>query len=241
MVALKAAILAIVCSACALRAPKPRSRREAVTSIVLAAALPRHAIAFDNRLPKDDLELKYQTPRTPGPKPNDIGPRAGGGLKPCVDGKPHCFSTSPETFEDDDLLNADNGRPEWLVSPFTYDKPLEQALSDVKAAIAEYPPGQGGIDGGGFKLVDERSANGSAYLYVQFESRRKGYIDDMEFALAKGVANVRTSSRLGFLDLGVNAKRFNWFAARLGGVPGWRTAPILRKGHEEYFSLNRVE
>jgi hypothetical protein len=58
--------------------------------------------------------------------------------------------------------------------------------------------------------------------------------------LGDGVANVRTSSRLGFLDYGVNAKRLNWFSARLGGTPGWTTAPVLRKGHEEYFALNSV-
>eukprot|EP00965_Chrysotila_dentata_P051183 1696311-Pleurochrysis_carterae.AAC.5 len=44
-------------------------------------------------------------------------------------------------------------------------------------------------------------------MYVQYESLRRGYIDDVEFALAKGIVNVRTSSRVGYLDLGVNAKR----------------------------------
>ena len=47
---------------------------------------------------------------------------------------------------------------------------------------------------------------GQAYLYVQFESRRRGYIDDVEFLLADGTMQLRTSSRLGYLDLGVNAK-----------------------------------
>lgn len=37
-----------------------------------------------------------------------------------------------------------------------------------------------------------------------------------------------------------NAKRFNWFAARLGTLPGWSTMPLLAKGHEEYFKLNMV-
>ena len=59
------------------------------------------------------------------------------------------------------------------------------------------------MDGGGFKVVKEASSADSAYVYVQYESRRKGFIDDMEFALANGVVNVRTSSRLGYLDLGV--------------------------------------
>jgi hypothetical protein len=40
--------------------------------------------------------------------------------------------------------------------------------------------------------------------------------------------------------MGVNAKRFNWFAARLGSTAGWTTALIRLKGHEQYFSLNGV-
>ena len=41
--------------------------------------------------------------------------------------------------------------------------------------------------------------------------------------------------------MGVNAKRVNWFAERLGALPGWETSPVLAKGHEEYFSLNGGE
>ena len=183
-------------------------------------------------------ELKYKQPRTAGPKPTDLGP-VGSGLRPCIDGKPHCFSSSKETFADSDLYDAD-GASEWLVAPFTFDKPLAEATADVKAAIASYPPGQRGVDGGGFRLTDERNDGKVSYVYVQFESRRKGFIDDMEFALSSGVCNVRTSSRLGYLDAGVNAKRWNWFASTLGKQSGWKTAPLLSKGHEEYFSLNRV-
>ena len=50
--------------------------------------------------------------------------------------------------------------------------------------------------------------------------------------------NVRTSSRLGYTDAGVNAKRFNWFALRLGSTSGWTAAPIRAKGHAQYFSVN---
>ena len=203
----------------------------------LAGVLP--ASAFENRLPVDEVELKYKTPRTKGPKPTDLGPRAGGLLKPCTDGKPHCFSTSPVTFDDSDLYEADSGpAEEWLVSPFIFQKPLAEAVADLRAAIAAYPPGQSGIDGGGFSTVSDKVSETGAYIYVQFESRRKGYIDDMEFNLAKGVCHVRTSSRLGYTDSGVNAKRFNWFALRLGSRPGWTAAPIGAKGHAEYFSVN---
>ena len=172
----------------------------------------------------------------------DLGPRDGNALKACIDGKPHCFSSSPETFEDNDLFNADYGTTEgWLVEPFRYDKPLAEAVADIKAAIEAYPPGQRGIDGGGFKLVAARPIDADGYyMYVQFESGRKGYIDDFEVALGNGVANVRTSSRVGYLDLGVNAKRYAWFADRLGKQQGWKTKKLTSKGHEEYFSLNQL-
>ena len=51
---------------------------------------------------------------------------------------------------------------------------------------------------------------------------------------------MRTSSRLGYLDLGVNAKRYQWFAERLGKETGWKTTPLTKKGHEQYFSLNQL-
>lgn len=97
----------------------------------------------ENRLPPDEVELKYKTPRSPGPKPTDLGVRDGSKLKACIDGKPHCFSSSPETIEDNDLFNADDGTTEeWLVTPFRYDKALAEAFRDVKAAVAAYPPGR---------------------------------------------------------------------------------------------------
>eukprot|EP00908_Phaeocystis_cordata_P012097 Transcript_23065.p1 GENE.Transcript_23065~~Transcript_23065.p1 ORF type:complete len:279 (-),score=78.35 Transcript_23065:88-873(-) len=221
------------------------SRRAALGRLFLVAPAVLYgqsAAAFDNRLPPDELELKYKTPRTPGPKPTDIGPRPGGLLKPCNDGKPHCFSSTPDPADADlDPYESAGATEGWLVSPFKYDKPLADAVTDVKSAIAAYPPGQAGIDGGGFKVAVEQAKGEEAYyIYVLFESRRRGYIDDMEFSLAKGTLNVRTSSRLGYLDMGVNAKRFNWFAARLGSTAGWTTALIRLKGHEQYFSLNGV-
>jgi hypothetical protein len=123
-------------------------------------------------------------------------------------GKPHCFSSSAERFEDDDLFNADSGgAEEWLVPPFIFDKPLAEALADVRATVQAYPPGQRGIDGGGFRVVKDAVEGGVAYVYVQYESLRKGYVDDFELLLRDGRAEVRTSSRLGYLDMGVNAKR----------------------------------
>ena len=51
---------------------------------------------------------------------------------------------------------------------------------------------------------------------------------DVEFAVKDGEVQVRSSSRLGFLDLDVNAKRLNWISADLR-AKGW-TAPAITYG-----------
>ncbi len=47
------------------------------------------------------------------------------------------------------------------------------------------------------------------YLYVEFRSRLWGFVDDVEFYLAPGsnLIQVRSASRLGYGDFGVNRKR----------------------------------
>ena len=96
--------------------------------------------------------LKYPSPKTPGPKPGDIGPRDGGALKPCIDGKPHCFSSSAENFDDE--FNNGELPEDWLVDPFRFDKSAAEAMADLKDAVAAYPPGQRGIDGADSKSLD---------------------------------------------------------------------------------------
>lgn len=49
----------------------------------------------------------------------------------------------------------------------------------------------------------------NAYLYAEFKSRGMGYVDDVEFALdaAAGLIQMRSASRLGVRDFGVNRAR----------------------------------
>jgi uncharacterized protein (DUF1499 family) len=55
------------------------------------------------------------------------------------------------------------------------------------------------------------------YLHAEFRSRVMGYVDDVEFTFdAKaGVLHVRSASRLGRRDFGVNRKRVEALRARL--------------------------
>jgi uncharacterized protein (DUF1499 family) len=66
-----------------------------------------------------------------------------------------------------------------------------------------YEPGQSNIDGGGFDIVTFDPKAG--YMYVQFESLKNGFIDDLEFAFIdddkdKNAVQVRSSSRLGYVS-----------------------------------------
>ena len=59
------------------------------------------------------------------------------------------------------------------------------------------------------------------YLYAEFRSRLLRYVDDVELYLDKGVVHVRSASRLGRRDFGVNRKRIEQLRALIGNsVPG---------------------
>lgn len=55
------------------------------------------------------------------------------------------------------------------------------------------------------------------YLYAEFSSRLMGYVDDTEFYLDEraGVIHVRSASRLGRSDFGVNRGRIESIRAKL--------------------------
>jgi uncharacterized protein (DUF1499 family) len=55
------------------------------------------------------------------------------------------------------------------------------------------------------------------YLYAEFKSKLMGYVDDVEFYLEpnENVIHVRSASRLGKSDLGVNRKRVEEIRAKL--------------------------
>lgn len=55
------------------------------------------------------------------------------------------------------------------------------------------------------------------YLYAEFKSKLMGFVDDVEFLRdeASNVVHVRSASRLGQSDLGVNRKRVEEIRAKL--------------------------
>ena len=183
------------------------------------------ANAFDNAIP--DASKFADRPKRAGPPPRDRGLRDRGldddDLKLCG-GAPNCFCTTP-----------DDVAPEHYIAPWRPPSTLTkaQAWQSVRDAVARYQPGQANIDGGGFRIVQDTDA----YLYAQFESLKNGYVDDVEFAFTGDELKVRPSSRVGYLDLGVNAKRLNAIAASLRNSK-WDAPDITPNSHPSYFAQN---
>jgi uncharacterized protein (DUF1499 family) len=195
---------------------------------------PEQSTAFDNK-----ISNKYDDrPKRKGPQPKDLGVSVRKdmvgeeyvGLKPCGPA-PNCFCTT-DSIEDDPEHNI----PAWKY-PESLDK--EGAFLALEKTVKAYTPGQGNIDGGGFQIVKSDPKKG--YFYAQFEALKNGYIDDLEFASIDGLGDrmiqVRSSSRVGYLDFGVNAKRLNYIAKALK-AEGWEAIGVDAATHGDYVAQN---
>ena len=90
------------------------------------------------------------------------------------------------------------------IEPLTYDSSAAEAMADIKTAIQAMER---------TKIITENKN----YLYAEFTSAIMGFVDDVEFHLdgdAK-VIHVRSASRLGQSDLGVNRKRIETIRTKL--------------------------
>jgi uncharacterized protein (DUF1499 family) len=116
-----------------------------------------------------------------GTKPSTIGVRSGQ-LAPCPD-TPNC-------------VNSQSGNPLHRIKPIVYSSTPEQAMADLKTLIENLEQA---------KII----TNTKNYLYIEFTSSFWGFVDDVEFLIDTNiqVIQVRSASRLGKSDLGVNRKR----------------------------------
>ena len=217
------------------------TRRETLSKSLLAGVMaagivsqPEAANAFANR-----MSDKYSDrPKQRGSKPKNLGigkrtDMAGGeyiGLKECG-AAPNCFC-STDSAEDS---------PDTNIPPFKWElSSRKDAFQELYEVVKAYEVGQNNIDGGGFDIVTFDPEAG--YIYVQFESLKNGYIDDFEMAMINKEDNaiqVRSASRLGYLDFGVNAKRINYLAKALR-EKGWDAPGVLLSTHKGYAEENGV-
>ncbi len=124
-----------------------------------------------------------------GKKPSNLGVRDGK-LAPCPS-TPNCVCSQSE----------DAGHK---IEPLTYKSTPQVAFTQLKQAIESQPR---------TKIITQ-SPN---YLYAEFTSAIMKFVDDVEFYLDEDakVIHVRSASRLGQSDLGVNRKRIETIRAKL--------------------------
>ena len=100
-----------------------------------------------------------------------------------------------------------NADTEHYIEPLRYTADARQAWAALRRVI----------DGMQRVKVIASDAN---YLYAEFTSKLMGFVDDTEFYLDEraGVIHVRSASRLGSSDFGVNRERIESIRAKL--APG---------------------
>ena len=75
-----------------------------------------------------------------------------------------------------------------------YIAPIKAGFSRVRKAVESMP---------GATVIEEQPD----YLYAEYRTRLLGFVDDVEFLRGDGVIHVRSASRLGRRDFGVNRSR----------------------------------
>jgi uncharacterized protein (DUF1499 family) len=109
----------------------------------------------------------------------------------------------------DSKLAACPGTPNCVNSQSDDAQAKIEALPAV--SIAEIKKVVDGMEG---STIIEENNN---YLYAEFKSKLMGYVDDVEFYLDSNTnsVQVRSASRLGKSDLGVNRKRVEEIRSKL--------------------------
>jgi uncharacterized protein (DUF1499 family) len=140
-------------------------------------------------------------------KPVELGIRYDR-LAPCPT-SPNCMSS--------DALD-----PSHRVAPFEFRGPPAEAWQAARDAVAALPRTQ---------IVSDTGS----YLHAECTSRLFGFVDDLELHLRpdRSLIAVRSASREGYTDLGVNRRRLAQLRSELqrrGIVPPWSRALVSPPG-----------
>ncbi|MEB3291620.1 MAG: DUF1499 domain-containing protein [Synechococcales bacterium] len=126
-----------------------------------------------------------------GKRPPNLGVQAGQ-LAVCP-ASPNCVSSQA----------TDDGHQ---IAPIAWTGTAQEGVTKLKALVAAQP---------GAEIITETET----YLYAEFTSSLMGFVDDLEFFVdpEQQVIQVRSASRLGESDLGVNRQRVETIRAGLQG------------------------
>ena len=136
-------------------------------------------------------------------------------IKACSKGANNCWSTA--------------STDKTALKPWTFPN-KKTAVKELRAALEAYPQGgQNKADEGGWSFaVDELDKSGYARLeyksglgnMAKYFNGNQPFVDDLEVLVGGDSVSVRSSSRIGDSDLGVNAKRLAYLAKDLK-AKGW--------------------
>lgn len=116
-----------------------------------------------------------------GKRPQHLG--VGNGRLAPPSGKPNCVSSQADP--------ADSGH---YVAPLGFAGDAPTAMKKLRDLVEGMPR---------TRIVDARAD----YLYAEFSTPLMGFVDDVEFHCDGKAIQVRSASRLGYSDLGVNRAR----------------------------------
>ena len=134
-----------------------------------------------------------------GQPPTDLGVK---------DGRLKAPSTRPNSVASQAALFAGHPMQQAaMIAPLPLAGEGVASMARLRAMVASQP---------GVVVVEQRGD----YLYARFTSRLMHYVDDVEFWVdpAAGVIQVRSASRLGESDMGVNRARIERIRALLAGA-----------------------
>jgi uncharacterized protein (DUF1499 family) len=128
-----------------------------------------------------------------GTRPEDIGIRENKQLKACPP-SPNCVTSF---CDPEDTVH--------FIEPFTFSGKADEAMNSLRKVI----------------LNQERSAiivEKPNYIHAEFTSKLMRYVDDVEFLLddKNKKIHIRSASRLGSKDFGVNRERIEKIRTDLG-------------------------
>mmetsp|Transcript_66989 Transcript_66989/g.111289 ORF Transcript_66989/g.111289 Transcript_66989/m.111289 type:complete len:213 (+) Transcript_66989:49-687(+) len=139
-------------------------------------------------------------------------------LEPCPKGANNCWSS------------ASTDKTRVAAWRWPSDQSRADAIVTLKQVLDSYPQaGQDNVDLGGWKVaVDELGQSGYSRIefksgignFAKFFNGGKPFVDDFEVVVGEESVSIRSSSRVGDSDFGVNAKRVNFIAAGLRDK-GW--------------------
>jgi uncharacterized protein (DUF1499 family) len=134
-----------------------------------------------------------------GTPPSDLGVR---------DGRLKAPSATPNSVSSQAALWPGHPQAAYAaIAPLALRGDAPATLQQLQQLVASTPGG---------KVVEARAD----YVRAEFTTRWLGFVDDAEFWFdpATGVVQVRSASRLGREDLGVNRKRIEALRARLAAA-----------------------